>query len=90
MIGVLLIGVREVRVAQHGGGHRVVDRRPVNEAAVVRLLDHGHAVFAQILGDLLLRDDRRRWRRPQVLEPAVRAQVHAALRARHPGSRACR
>ena len=58
----------------------MIDRWPVNEAAVVRLLDHGHAVFAQIHGNLLLRDDRRRRRRPQVLEPAVRAQVHAALR----------
>ena len=55
-------------------------------AAVVRLLDDRRRRLRADPGICSCGDDRRGWRRPHVLEPAVRAEVHAALAARHPGS----
>ena len=55
--GVLLIGVRQVGVSQHRRGDRMVDRRPVDEAAVLGLLDDRDAVLAQRFGNLLGGDD---------------------------------
>jgi hypothetical protein len=78
VVGVLLIRVRQIRIAQHGGCDGVVDRWPVNVAAVVGLLDDGDAVFAQFCRNLLLWDDGRLGRGSDVLEPAIRAQMHAA------------
>ena len=79
--------MRQVGVAQHGCGDGVIDRWTVNVTAVVRLLDNRDAVFSSDTGIWLLRHGRGRRRRPDVLEPAVRAEsAHLASSTPDSGS----
>ena len=80
MLGILLIGVRQVGVAQDSRGDGVIDGRPVDVAAVVRLLDDNDALFPEILWNVLSRDGHGCGRGPEIFEPAVGAQVHASFR----------